>query len=81
MKWRATGFSPRRVAWTTAVLSLLLVPAHFYVSCYLSGRVAMAGIGLLAITGLLSLADRTENRAIPFMLAVAGIVAHMLCTH
>lgn len=80
-KWNMTGFSPRRVAWITAVMSLLLVPAHFYVSCDMSGRIAMSGYILLGITGVLSLADKTGKKALPFGVAIVGIVAHTLCTH
>ena len=74
-------FSARRMAWVTAVMSLLLIPGHFFVSCDLSGRLAMCGIGLVLITGMFSLADRTGKKALPFGLAVVGLVGHTLCTH
>lgn len=81
MKWSIAGFLPRRVAWITAILSLLLVPVHFHVSCDLSGIIGMYSYILLGITGVLSLADKTGRKAMPFGLAVIGIVAHTLCTH
>ena len=74
-------FSSRRVAWVTACMSLLLIPCHCFVSCDLSGHLAMSGIGLVVITGLFSLADRTGKKALPFGLALAGLVGHTLCTH
>jgi hypothetical protein len=74
-------FSPRRVAWVTAMLSVLLIPCHFFVSCDLSGRLAMSGIGLVFITGFFSLADKTGKKALPFGLAVVGLIGHTLCTH
>jgi len=75
------NFSPRRVAWATAILSVLLIPCHFFVSCDLSGRLAMSGIGLVFVTGIFSLADKTGRKTLPFGLAVVGLIGHILCTH
>ena len=69
------------MAWVTAAMSLILIPTHFFVSCDLSGRVGMSGIGLVVITGLFTLADRTGKKALPFGLAVVGLIGHTLCTH
>lgn len=81
MNGERQGVSPRRVAWVAAVMSLLLIPCHFFVSCDLSGRIAMSGIGLVFITGMFTLADRTGKKALPFGLAVVGLIGHTLCTH
>jgi hypothetical protein len=76
-----SGFAPHRVAWATAVLSLALVPAHFFVSCEMSSRLALSAFGLLAITGGLCLVGQRGRSAAPFVLVVIGLLAHMLCTH
>jgi hypothetical protein len=81
MKWKLTGFSPHRVAWVSAILSLAMVPMHFYVSCEMSFRVSLCGVVLLVITGGLALIDRSRKTAKPLMLAVIGLVAHMMCVH
>ncbi len=81
MKQEEMRFSPRRVAWVTSTLSVLLVPCHFWVSCALSGRLAISGIGLVVVTGLFNLADKTGKKALPFGFALVGLVGHTLCTH
>lgn len=81
MERSMTEFSPRRIAWVTAILSLLLAPAHAWVSCQMSGQIALCGVTLVFITGILSLADKTGKKAIPFAIAVIGLMAHILCTH
>ena len=78
---QVAGFSPRRVAWITASLSLALVPVHFYVSCEMSGRLACSDFGLLCLTIGLSVADRSGKKGSPIALAVIGFIAHGLCTH
>jgi hypothetical protein len=81
MSWSITGFNPRRVAWMTAVLSLLLLPIHFYVPCEASAIVMMFGIALLFLTGFLEIADRSGKKAGPFWLALVGVLAHSLVAH
>jgi hypothetical protein len=49
MSDRVAGFSPRRVAWATAMLSWALVPAHFFVSCGASGGIFFSDHALLVI--------------------------------
>ncbi len=83
LQWsaRVAGFAPRRVAWATAILSLALVPAHFFVNCEMSERIALSGGALLLLTAGLSLADRNRKPAAPFVLALVGFFAHALCAH
>jgi len=81
MNWSITGFNPRRVAWMIAVLSLLLLPIHFYVPCEASAIVMMFGIALLFLTGFLEMADRSGKKAGPFWLALVGVLAHVMCAH
>ena len=64
-----------------AVLSVLLVPIHFYVPCEASAIVMMFGIALLFLTGFLEIADRSGKKAGPFWLALVGVLAHSLLAH
>ncbi len=80
MTQKQISFSPRRVAWVTASISMLLVPVHFWVSCAVSGRLAIAGAVLVAITAMLSLADKGKSGA-PIGIALVSLVGHTLCTH
>jgi uncharacterized membrane protein HdeD (DUF308 family) len=64
-----------------AVLSLLLVPIHFYVPCAASAIVMMFGIALLFLMGFLEMADRSGKKAGPFWLALLGVLAHVMCAH
>jgi hypothetical protein len=81
MSWSITGFNPRRVAWMTVVLSLLLLPIHFYVPCEASAIVMMFGIAMLFLTGFLELADRSGKKAGPFWLALVSVLTHSLLAH
>jgi hypothetical protein len=82
MELNVRGFSPRRVAVITAILSLTLVPVHFYVSCQMSEKVAIAGMVLFLLAGGLAVADRGgKGAAFPLVLAIVGFLAHGLCTH
>lgn len=74
-------FSPQRVAWIAAVMSQLLIPCHFFVSCDRSDRLTLSVIGLVLISCQFTLADRTGKRTRLFGLAVVGMVAHTLSTH
>jgi hypothetical protein len=75
------GFSPQRVAWATAFLSVALVPAHFFVSCEMSAGLGFAAFTLLLVTGGLSCVGRDRKSAGPFLLAILGLIAHMFCAH
>ena len=81
MKWSLTGFSAYRVAWVTAILSLALAPMHPYVSCEMSGRIALCGIVLFAITAILALVGGLGKTASPLELAALGLVVNMLLVH
>jgi hypothetical protein len=78
---RVSGFSPRRIAWATAVLSWLLVPMHGFVSCGMSERLAAASMLLLLITGGLGLVNRNGMSLRALVLAILGLMANMLFTH
>jgi hypothetical protein len=81
MNLSMTGFSPRRVAWATAFLSLFLVPVHSHVPCEVSSLIMVFGIGLLLLTGILSLTDRSGKKVGPFWVALVAVLAHSLCVH
>ena len=78
---RLTGFSPRRVAWITASLTVALVPVHFFVSCEMSGRTCFASIILSVITVGLAVADQSGKQKYPILLALVGLIANMMCVH
>lgn len=69
------------MAWVTAFLCVLLVPCHFWVSCGVSVRLFMSSFGLVVVTSVFSLADKSERKAWPFGLAIVGLMGHGLCAH
>jgi hypothetical protein len=75
------GFSPHRISWIIAILSVLLVPCHFWVPCVLSGRIAAFAAGLLILSGGLYLISRDEHRERPLLTIFAVFIAHIMCTH
>jgi hypothetical protein len=79
----AGGFSGKRVGYVLAIVSLALVPGHFYVSCDSSGAIALAStIVLLATIVLSCIVPRgTPNRFGPVALAFIAVMAHALCAH
>jgi hypothetical protein len=83
LRFTLTGFSPSRVALVLCVLSFSLVPAHFYVSCQMSGVIGMTSLVLLAAVVVLCLASpkAAPRRFLPLALALFAVLAHMLCTH
>ena len=81
MKWKIAGFSSRRVALVVAILSLALVPIHFFVSCEMSGLIWFCGKLLIAITGVLTMIDASGKMAFPLTLAVIALIGHLLFTH
>jgi hypothetical protein len=81
MKWNLAGFCPYRVAWVTAILSFALPPMHSYVSCEMSGRIALCGIVLFAVTAVLALVGGLGKVATPLTLATLGLVINMLFAH
>lgn len=81
MNWSITGFSPGRVAWMTAIISLLLLNIHTCVLCETSGVLMLFGIALLFVTGFVTMADRSEKEFGPFWLALFAALVHSSCVH
>lgn len=82
-KFSIGGFSGKRVGYPLAVVSLALIPAHFYISCEASSAVACMGLIVFGLTGVFSLAvpRGTPQRFRPLAFASVALVGHMLCTH
>ena len=76
-------FSAKRVGYLLAAVSFAFVPAHFYISCRMSGLVGIFSLVLLIITaGLSFLTPRgAQHRLRPMALTFIAVIAHMLCTH
>jgi hypothetical protein len=76
---RVVGFSPHRVASSTAILSWALLPVHFFVSPSTSEGIMTCALLLFLLTCGFSLADRSGERGIPIILAlVAGFIHGLL---
>ena len=83
LKFTIGGFSAKRVGYVLAVASFALVPAHFYVSCEMSGLTFGSGLILFLASSVLSfvIPRGTPHRFHPMALGFIAVVAHMLCTH
>ena len=83
LKFRLTGFTASHVGYALAACSVLLVPAHFYVSCEASGAVFDVSLVAFLITLALSLITprTTPHRFSPVAFALFAVIAHMFCTH
>lgn len=83
LKFTVRRFSARRVGYLLAAVSFALVPAHFYVSCDMSGLIAGFDAILLLSTAVLSFAvpRGTPQRFRPVAFAFLAFIAHSLCTH
>ncbi len=77
--WRKDGM--RRLAYIAAGFSLLAVPAHFFVSCRISGTVWLFGCGATMASLLFCAFVEKGKQGGPALLAFAGFFGHMLCTH
>ena len=82
-KYSVSGFSAKRVGYALVVANFALLPAHFQVSCEVSGEIAGIGIILFLITLLLSIfiPRGTPDRFRPLRFAMVALVAHMVCQH
>lgn len=83
MKFRLTGFTGSHAGYALAVCSVLLVPAHFYISCEASGAVFGISVVALLFTFVLSFITprTTAHRFRPAAFALIAVVAHMFSTH
>jgi hypothetical protein len=71
------------MAYCLSVVSVFLVPMHFYVPCDLSAEVGGLGILLALSAGILPLfiARGTPGRFRPLSLALSALLAHLLSIH
>ena len=60
---------------------MLLLPAHFYTSCAVSGAIATAGCILSAITAIFALLDRRAKKMTLVLLAFIGLTLHGMLAH
>lgn len=83
LKFRLTGFSNQRVAYVLTGIAFCLVPAHYYVSCEISGTIVGIAMLLFLGVGVLSffVPRGTQGRFRPLAFAFVALVAHMLSTH
>lgn len=83
LKFRLRRCTLCHVGYGLAAGSVLLVPAHFYISCEASGGVFGVSLVLLLVTlGLAFATPRTTARRFrPAAFALLAVVAHMFSTH
>ena len=83
LKFTLGGFSAKRVGYILAITSFAFVPGHFFVSCEMSGLLAVFGIiSFLATTVLSFISPRgTPHRFRPLAFAFIAFIAHSLCSH
>ncbi len=82
-RFTVRGFSAKRVGYVLAAMSFAFVPAHFYISCEMSGLIGGFSIVLFLSTAMLSffVPRGTPHRFRPLAFAFIAVIAHMLCTH
>jgi hypothetical protein len=73
--------SARRLAYAVAIIMVLLIPVHGYVSCKMSGNIFGLSFGLLVLNGLFSYVDRTGKGIHPFAMGLVVFIVHTLSTH
>lgn len=81
---RATlGFSGKRVGYALSIVSLALIPLHFFVSCEGSGIVAGMAFFIFGVTIIFSLVNPpgTLGRFYPIITSLIALIGHSLCTH
>jgi hypothetical protein len=83
LKLSVSGFSPRRVAYSAAVLSFATIPLHLSDNWRVSDAAFGFSLFLLLVSGLFCFlqARGTPNRFHPAAWSLFGFVAHMFCTH
>ena len=73
--------SARRLAYTVAVIMILIVPIHYFVSCRLSGLTFEVAFGLLVLNGVFCYVDHSGKGIRPFVVGAVTLLVHMFSTH
>ena len=77
------GLSSKRMAYALSILTLFLLPVHFYVPCEVSAAVGGLGVLLALSAAILPVFSRrgVTSRFGPVPLAVFILVLHLLAIH
>jgi hypothetical protein len=83
LKFSASGFSAKRVAYSTAALGFATVPLQFSDNWRVGGAAFGFSLLLVCISGLLCFVQPrgTPKRFHPVAWSAMASIAHMLCTH
>ncbi|CAN5710271.1 hypothetical protein BH09VER1_BH09VER1_44250 [soil metagenome] len=83
LKIKLRGFSSRRVAWVLCLVSAILLPANFYVSCNASGTIGADAVALAILAFLFCLISpaKTPGRFDPALFAFGLALLNALAMH